>query len=74
VNEVLSLLDMLDVNLTTPADVPALQQLLASHPEVLESAVIRYDQYARGLDLGERRRTLSVDPVYAKCINPTCRD
>jgi hypothetical protein len=65
VNEVLARLDMLDANLTTADDVPALRRLLASRPPSLAEAVSRYEEYLESVDCGERRRRLTKEPMYA---------
>jgi hypothetical protein len=69
VNEVLARLDMLDANLTTPDDVPALQRLLASRPASFAEAVGRYEEYLESVDFGERKRRLASEPLYA----PFCK-
>jgi hypothetical protein len=69
VNEVLARLDMLDANLTTADDVPALQRLLASHPAASSEAVGRYDEHLECVDFGERKRRLANEPLYA----PFCK-
>ena len=69
VNEVLARLDMLDANLTTADDVPALRRLLASRPHSLAEAVSRYEEYLESVDFGERRRRLANEPMYA----PYCK-
>ena len=66
VNEVLSALDMLDINLTTVQDVPALL-------EAVSLPVDHYDEVSKVLDhqwqsipLDERRHICRNDPLYPR--------
>jgi len=58
-------LDMLDANLLTVEDVPALQELLAADETSLDQARASYDAYLSRVDLADRRRRLADDPQYA---------
>lgn len=60
-NEVLSFLDMLDVNLTTLEDVPALKEALRS-----ENAADILDAHFQTVDFAMRKRRLAADPFYAR--------
>ncbi len=74
VNEVLDLLDALDVNLITAAEVPALQRLLQSPASALDSALEAYDSDIALVDYESRRRDLANDPLYAPfCGQPSSR-
>ena len=61
VNEVLAALDMLDVNLTTIEDVPALKKALRS-----ESAADILKVHFQTIDFAIRNRQLAADPLYAR--------
>ena len=75
VNEVLSLLDALDVNLTAAADIPALRRLLDSMPHGLHEALTEYGAYVGTIDMLARKRELGDDPLYARfCSSSTHRD
>jgi len=61
VNEVLAELDMLDVNLTTIADVPALKSALRS-----ESAADILAAHFQAIDFAARKLQLAADPLYER--------
>ena len=61
VNEVLALLDMLDMNLTTKEDFPAFIKALTS-PDYL-NVISEHDA---GVDIDKRKEQLKDNPLYAK--------
>jgi hypothetical protein len=61
VNEVLGQLDMMDMNLMTPDDIPALLSALRANnaAEVLE-------KHASSIDFADRKKRLRTIPFYAR--------
>ncbi len=69
VNEVLGRLDTLDMNLTTTEDVPVLIQALSFSSQSLNEAIRCLDEHDSKINLEERKKKYSSDPLYA----PFCK-
>jgi hypothetical protein len=65
--EVLAELDLLEVSLLTPEDVPALRALLAA--DDVRAAARAFDEHKAAIDLDARSRRLKRNPFY----RPFCR-
>jgi hypothetical protein len=65
VNEVLAALDVLDMNLLTRDDVPALQAMLDLLSGQATLAAELLDAHFQGIRLDDRKKTLASEPLYA---------
>lgn len=63
VNEVLGALDMLDVNLTVPADIPAFLDALALPPDQAGEAAKLLERQWASIDVEQRRLLCQDDPL-----------
>jgi hypothetical protein len=68
-NEVLAQLDMLDINLVTPDDLPALLVILQLPTGQARTASATFGSRLSPADLERRRKELAEDPTYG----PFCR-
>ena len=64
-NEVLGALDMMDMNLMTPEDVPAYLEFLKTPLGCYNEGYSKLEQYLQQIDVEERRRLLSENPFYS---------
>lgn len=69
VNEVLAELDNLNMNLTTPKDIPHLLHLLTISPGQIEKLVAQQEAYLESIDIEARKAALARDLFYA----PFCK-
>jgi hypothetical protein len=69
VDQVLTELYSLDMNLTTAEDVPHLLNLLTIPQGQIGTAMALIREYTRSIDLKSRRLTLAKDPLYG----PHCK-
>ncbi len=65
-NEVLAALDMMDMNLMIPEDVPAYLGFLETHPASFEEGYKKLQQYLEKNDIKKRAAALVADPFYEK--------
>ncbi|MBI3805686.1 MAG: hypothetical protein HY282_18195 [Nitrospirae bacterium] len=65
VNEVLGRLDLLNMTLTTPEDIPAFLQTLSYSSDCLQQAVEYLEGYESEVDIEQRKRACAHDPLYA---------
>ena len=68
-NEILSRLDMLDMNLLVPEDVPTLLQALSFENGLLADALQFLESYEANIDIRERKQRYANNPLYA----PFCK-
>lgn len=68
--EVLSELEILNVQLITPADVPALLEFLATNAGEEERGWQRLMNYWDGIDFDKRLHELATNPYYSKSRPP----
>jgi hypothetical protein len=71
VNEILGLLDIMDVNLTTPDDIPTFLRMLDEHSEVDALRILQF--HGEHLDLDERMAKWKSDPFYGQFCHPVGR-
>jgi hypothetical protein len=69
VNEVLSELDILDINLTTTDDIPVFLEVLALPPEKVSEATGRLKAHASTFNLEARKQQCRGNPFYAWLLN-----
>jgi hypothetical protein len=69
--EVLSQLEILNVQLITPVDIPALLRFLAAEPGEEQSAWQQLADYWNGIDFKQRLLELKDNPYYAKTMLPS---
>jgi len=69
VNEVLSELDILDINLTTTDDIPVFLEVLALPPGQVYEATCRLKAHASTFSLEARKQQCRKDPFYAWLLN-----
>jgi 23S rRNA A2030 N6-methylase RlmJ len=65
-NEVLAALDMMDMNLMTPEDVPAFLNFLETDPVSFEDGYEKLQSYLKQIDIKKRSAVLAVDPFYER--------
>jgi len=65
-NEVLAALDMMDMNLMTPEDVPAYLDFLETPPAAFEEGYKKLQQYLNRIDIKKRAAALVTDPFYER--------
>lgn len=65
-NEVLAALDMMDMNLMTPEDIPAFLDFLETPPASFEEGYNRLQQYLEQRDIKKRAAALVTDPFYER--------
>jgi len=70
-DEVLSQLEILDAQLITPEDVPALLAFLETPTGQEQAGWNRYQRYWDGVDFNQRIRELADIPYYSKSTPPT---
>ncbi len=64
--EILARLDMLDLNLMTPDDIPVLVQALDLPRARMAEAISLLEHYDTAVDIDNRKRALASDPFYAR--------
>ncbi|RMD85738.1 MAG: hypothetical protein D6815_01200 [Candidatus Dadabacteria bacterium] len=70
VNEILSNLDILDINLVTPEDIPDFLRML-DYPRGQEAEALAFlDKRGESFDLQDRMRHYADDPFYGRFCNP----
>jgi hypothetical protein len=69
VNEVLSELDILDINLITTDDIPVFMEVLALPPGQVDDATVRLKDHASTFNLEARKQQCRKDPFYAWLLN-----
>jgi len=65
-NEVLAALDMMDMNLTTPEDVPAYLKFLETPIDSFDEGFRKLQQYIKQINIKERAAALAANPFYEK--------
>jgi hypothetical protein len=65
-NEVLAALDMMDINLMTPEDVPAYLDFIETPPASFEEGYKKLQQYLKQINIKKRAAPLVADPLYER--------
>ena len=65
-NEVLAALDMMDMNLMTPEDVPAYVKFLETPHGSFDVGYSQLQQYIKQIDIKKRAAALAANPFYEK--------
>jgi hypothetical protein len=65
-NEVLGALDMMDIDLMTPEDIPAYLDFLETPPASFEEGYKKLQQYLEKIDIKKRAAALVTDPFYER--------
>ncbi|WLT30419.1 hypothetical protein [Geothrix sp. PMB-07] len=69
VNEVLSELDILDINLITTDDIPVFLKVLALPPAQIDSAIAILKAHSLTFSIEARKQQCRKDPFYAWLLN-----
>jgi len=65
-NEVLAALDMMDLNLMSPEDVPTYLDFLETAPASFEEGYNKLQRYLEQIDIKKRAADLVTDPLYER--------
>jgi hypothetical protein len=65
-NEVLAALDMMDMNLMTPEDVPAYLDFLETPPAMFDEGYKKLQKYLEQIDIKRRAAALVADSFYER--------
>jgi hypothetical protein len=65
-NSVLGALDMMDIDLMTPEDIPTYLDFLETPPASFEEGYKKLQQYLEKIDIKKRAAALVTDPFYER--------
>ncbi len=65
-NSILAELDMLNINLLTKEDIPALIEFLDSPPGKFKESDVKFQRYMRSIDIHERKSQLADIDIYSE--------